>query len=355
MLKHRIPTLIALVWFIVAISDPAHAEALSRAPQSWPAEDQITRLRAAPKLWASLRTSCEKNLHYVPHPVANFDPPLHYVSPEGGKKMAAALVADGNMAYQQALCYTLSNNLQYASAGEKILDAWSIGVHRIMQGQGAMDFNFVFPRYALAAAMLRQDKKWDDTNFRTFLQTKVLPLSLAARRTNNPGNWGVLLEASSALYLQDKTLMQRAASRWRILMTTQVAPDGSLPNEICRSDTTDYCGGPDKGIRGIAYTHFTLLPTTLAAEIFRNAGTNVYTEPSGYILATAYASAAAWTQHPETSPYYASNHGKLQDMRNAAYFLVLQRRVPNADGAEAIAQGNLKMDDYELHLLYGTG
>lgn len=367
MLKLRSHSLFASAWLVAAISGctavppkapahalpHAHAEVPQDTHQTWPAEDQIARLRAAAARWAALRTSCEKNLDYSPQPVADFAPPPHYVDPKGEARIAGSLEADGNVAYQQALCYTLSDDLRYAHAGERILDAWAVGVHRIAQGQGVADFNFMFPRYALAASMLRRDKGWNDTAFRAFLRTQVLPLSVAAR-PNNFGNWGVFLESSSALYLQDRALMQRAANRWRALMAAQVAPDGSLPGETCRSDTTDYCGGPDKGIRGIAYTHYTLLPTTLAAEIFRNAGIDVYAEPSGRKLAAAYARAAAWTQHPETFPYYASNGGRLQGVRTAAYFQVLQHRAPNADGAEAISQGHLSMDGYELRLLYGT-
>jgi len=322
------------------------------AHQTWPSDEQVARLRAAPALWAELRTSCEKNLNYLPQPVADFAPPPHYVDPKGEARIAGSLEADGKVAYQEALCHVLSGDARYARAGEGILDAWATSVRQIAAGQGAADFNFFFPRYALAAAMLRRDKGWDDAAFKTFLRQEVLPHSVAGR-SNNFGNWGVFLESSSALYLNDHALLQRAANRWRALMMSQVAPDGSLPEETCRSDTTNYCGGPDKGIRGIAYTHYTLLPTTLAAEIFRNAGIDVYAEASGRKLAAAYARAAAWTLHPETFPYYASNEGRLQGVRTAAYFQVLQHRVPCQDGGEVLSQGHLSMDGYELSLLYG--
>jgi hypothetical protein len=322
------------------------------AHPGWPSDQQISRLRAAPSQWAPLSASCEKNLNYVPRPVADFQPPPHYVDPKGEARIAGSLGADGKVAYQEALCYALSDDVRYARVGERILDSWATSVRQVAPGQGAADFNFTFPLYALAGAALRQDKGWDDTSFKTFLRQQVLPLSVASH-ANNFGNWGVFLEASSALYLDDQVLMQRAASRWRALMLSQVAADGSLPAEICRSDTTDYCGGPDKGIRGIAYTHYALLPTTLAAEIFRNAGIDVYAEASGRKLAQAYARAAGWTLHPETFPYYASQGGRLQGVRNAAYFQVLQRRVPCLDGGEVISQGHLSMDGYELQLLYG--
>ncbi|PCE33535.1 hypothetical protein BZL54_04735 [Burkholderia ubonensis subsp. mesacidophila] len=366
MLKSRAITRFVSASIVVAMAGcsaaaqkaPAHPRvAAQTAPsgthQTWPPNEQVARLRAVPAQWAQLRTACENNLDYVPRPVADFAPPPHYGDPKGEARIAGSLAADGNVAYQQGLCYVLSGDVRYARAGERILDAWATGVRQIAPGQGTADFNFSFPRYTLAAAMLHRDSAWDDTAFRTFLLRQVLPRSVSAR-PNNFGNWGVFLEAGSALYLNDHALMQRAANRWRALMASQVAPDGSLPEETCRSDTTDWCGGPDKGIRGIAYTHYTLLPTTLAAEIFRAAGIDVYAEAGGRTLAEAYARAAAWTLHPETFPYYASNGGRLQGVRTAAYFQVLQHRVPCPDGAEVISQGQLSMDGYELHLLYGT-
>lgn len=210
----------------------------------------------------------------------------------------------------------------------------------------------MFSAYVLAAVMVRADSQWHDATFKSFLRERVLPLS-AASRPNNFGNWGVLLEASSAAYLNDRRLMEQAMNRWRALMFSQVSPDGSMTAEICRSNTTDLCGGPDKGVNGLAYTHYTLLPTTLAAEVFRNAGFNVYAGDAGQRLALAYARAAGWTVHPETFPYYASNGGQLIGVRNAAYFRILQRRVPRTDGGVAIQQGNLGMDGYEIALLYG--
>lgn len=320
---------------------------------AWPDAGALSALRAAPERWSALRATCERNLDYVPHPVADFSPPRHYVDREGEQRMAKPLTDDGHMAYREALCFALSGDSRYAKTSERILDAWATGVQRVDRQQGTADFNFTFPLYALAAAMVHADTQWNDAAFRAFVRDRVLPLSVASHE-NNFGNWGVLLEASSAAYLGDHTLMERAAGRWRALMLSQVAPDGSMPKEICRSNTTDFCGGPDKGVNGLSYTHYTLLPTTLAAEIFRNAGLNVYAGNAGQQLANAYARAAAWTLRPKTFPYYASNGGQLNGVRNAAYFRILQQRVPCADGSAVLSQGKLNMDGFEIALLYGN-
>ncbi|WP_267226246.1 alginate lyase family protein [Dyella silvae] len=327
------------------------ATTVTDASSVWPGKDEVNALRAAPARWQALRSNCDRDLGYTPHPVSDFSPPQHYVDREGEQRIAKPFTDDGHVAYREAMCFAASGDRRYAMASERILDAWATGVQHIGQGQGVADFNFTFPLYALAASMVRTDAQWNDAAFRAFVRQRVLPVSTASR-TNNFGNWGVLLEASSAAYLHDRSLMQRAAQRWRALMLSQVAPDGSLPAEICRSNTSNYCGGPDKGVNGLSYTHYLLLPTTLAAEIFHNDGINIYAGDAGHQLNLAYAQAAHWTLHPETFPYYASNGGHLNGVRNAAYFWILQQRIPNDDGRAVIEQGHLGMDGFEMELLY---
>jgi hypothetical protein len=328
------------------------SQATQEMSAGWPAAEQIAELRAKPARWAALQTVCEHNLSYMPQPVADFTPPRHYVDRAGEQRIAHSLTADGGVAYREALCFALSGDARYAKVAERILDAWAAGVRSIGPGQGVADFNFTFSEYVLAATMLRADASWQDAAFSTFLRERVLPLSTASH-SNNFGNWGVLLEASSASYLQDRALLEHAAARWRELVESEVEPDGSMPREICRSNTTDLCGGPDKGVNGLSYTHYALLPTALAAEIFRNEGVDVYAGAAGRKLASAYARAAAWTLRPDSFPYYASNGGHLNGVRNAAYFRILQRRVPCADGEAVLRQGDLSMDAYQLALLYG--
>ena len=199
--------------------------------------------------------------------------------------------------------------------------------------------------------MVRGVKNWNDQSFRHLLTDMALPLSHSDRK-NNHANWGVFLTASIAAYTGDTALLQRTRVRWLALMDSEVAPDGSLPLEICRSDTNNYCGGEHKGINGLSYTHYTLLPTTAAARIFEIAGGSVWQTPQGAKLAIAYKQAAAWTLHPENFPYYGSNGGHLNGVRNAAYFALLQRVFPNDDGAQAIASGSLGMNGLEWLVLF---
>jgi hypothetical protein len=97
-----------------------------------------------------------------------------------------------------------------------------------------------------------------------------------------------------------------------------------------------------------------LFPTTIAAEVFRNLGQNVYSTPEGKLLCKAYAKAAAWSLHPETFPYFSSNNGRLEGVHNVDYFYVLQNRCPTADGLAVLNQfGASASDPLRLKAIYG--
>jgi hypothetical protein len=211
--------------------------------------------------------------------------------------------------------------------------------------------NFNIPQFVIAASWVRTAGQWDDSDFRAMLKNYALPATHAAK-ANNHGNWGVLMETSVAAYLEDARRLDVAYQRWQNLLINQVAPDGSLPLEICRSNTDHYCEGADKGVNGISYTHYTLYPATLTAELFLRQGRNLYTTNAGKNLERAYQKAAEWTLHPERFPYYASNQGHLNGVHNIAYFSVLQTHFPKPDAAEALQQGSVGMNSFELLMLY---
>jgi len=240
-------------------------------------------------------------------------------------------------AYQLAICFQLSKDTRYSSKAEGILDGWAHTTKRIGTDQGEDGFNFFFPSALMGAYLLKQDPTWNSDALTSFVKTIVVPAS-HINHDNNHANWGVLLLVTAGAYLDDQAMIDHARQRWLELMHSQVADDGSLPLEICRSNTNNWCGGPTKGIRGIAYTHYTLHPTTIAAEVLRNLGDDVYATPGGDQLRKAYIKAAAWTLHPETFPYFAANNGKLEDIDNIDYFYILQQRFPIPDGATALKE-----------------
>uniref|UniRef100_UPI003F490AF1 alginate lyase family protein n=1 Tax=Cupriavidus necator TaxID=106590 RepID=UPI003F490AF1 len=314
---------------------------------------EIQDLKAHGEKVQILVARCEAELDYLPSPVAEYSPAAHYSS-QGAvhNSISQRFANDGTVAYRAGLCYLLTHDDKFSHHVRDIVIAWSSTVKSVTGDQARAEFNFYFPQYIIAASMVRAESTWNDAEFRRFLKEMVTPLSNSFR-SNNHANWGVLLETSVGAYLGDKVVLSHAAQRWQALMQNQIAADGSLPLEICRSDTTDWCGGVHKGINGLSYTHWTLLPAALTARLFELQGIDVWGTPGGAKLASAFSLASAWTCRPDTFPFYGANDGKLNGVRNAAYFALLRRHYPNSDAEKVLNEGNLGLDRYELGLIFG--
>ncbi len=338
-----------LLCMVTAVS---HAELPARAPLLVNAS-RFDALRQAPARWHKLLQRCDKELSLPTNAVADYHPGSHYTSDGVSHDSSAKyLNTDAGVAYRAALCYQLSKNNDYARHAQHIADAWGKTLQHVSSEQGATELNFNLPQLVIAASWVRTVTPWDDGDFRHMLQT-LGPSVSHAHKANNHGNWGVLMEASIAAYVGDDKKLDAAYQRWQALLMSQVATDGSLPLEICRSNTKNYCDGTDKGVNGISYTHYTLHPATLTAEIFLQLGKNLYTTEAGKHLERAYQRAAEWTRYPERFPYYASNHGQLNGVNNIAYFQVLQNYFPNEDAAEDLSKEKIGANSFELLLLYG--
>src|SRR5450830_2039647 len=338
--------------FALTVAVLMSAPVAMAAGNIWLSNADIGLLRSEPARTAALMQRCDKEIDTQAAPVAVFAPPAHYsktgvVENEMGKRFAS----DGGVALRAGLCYVVSQDIRYAQHAQAIISAWADTLQSVPSEQGASDINFDLPQYVIAASLVRGVNGWSDASFRHLLTHIVLPLSHSDRK-NNHANWGVFLNASIAAYTGDASLLASSRARWLELMDSEVAADGSLPLEICRSDSTAYCSGDRKGINGLSYTHYTLLPTTAAAHIFYLQGQAVWHTPQGNKLAAAYRQAAAWTLYPETFPYYQSNGGHLNGVNNAAYFTLLQRQYPNADGGQVIANGKLWMNGLEWVVLF---
>lgn len=318
-------------------------------------ESQWQLLREQPDRYVDLLRSCERGIDQVAQPVEVLAPQPRY-NEDGvnnqGREAEKQLANDGWRAYDAALCYKLGKNVRFAREAQQILDAWGHSLQRVEGGQGAAVINFNMPAYIIAGYLVQDVEGWDDSQWRAFLREVVMPLSVADSRDNNHGSWGVLLNAALGAYLQDDDLLRKTQARWLDLLQEQVDDEGNMSKEVCRSDTTNWCGGPTKGIKGIAYTHYALLPTTVSAQILDQQGYSVWQTSAGKALGKAYEHAAQWTLHPETFPYYERNGGKLQGVENGDYFAVLQRQYPNDAGAKILAKGGQGMNGFRLSLLF---
>jgi hypothetical protein len=330
--------------------------AFSMPRSLFPTVEQIKEV-GTDKEWGGLRTSCEAELKLESHPPTDYSPDPHYESTgeltQNEDAPERRLRRDSLAVYDLALCAEISRDPRFSSKAEQILDGWAHTTKQIGTEQGRAGFNFYFPYALLGGYLLEEEFNWHSADLARFVKEIVVPAN-NSKRENNHANWGVLLLVTAGGYLHDEAIISGARQRWLELMQSQVAEDGSLPLEICRSNTSNWCGGPTKGIKGISYTHWTLFPTTIVAEIFRNLGQDVYSGPGGKQLCKAYAKAAAWSLHPESFPYFSSNSGNLEGVHNVDYFYVLQQRCFTADGAAVLNQfGETAADPFLLKGTYG--
>ena len=122
--------------------------------------------------------------------------------------------------------------------------------------------------------------------FRRFCRQIALPLN-TMDRSNNWGNWGLVLVLACAKYLNDDKLLDRGEQRWKELLDRQIDNQGHLHHEVRRS----------AGMRGIWYSHFSIFPQTIAAEILRLAGRDLYDWQSP--MATCFAKRSSlWRAGP---------------------------------------------------------
>jgi len=250
--------------------------------------------------------------------------PGFYVDAQGHRQAKEGLMQDANTAYAFALYSRLGGDPNYSRVAAEIIRAWSTRLESTSdRDDSTLSFSYHFPAMIFAADLLRGTHAWSDRDehaFRAFLRDKALPLNTMSR-ANNWGNWGLVLSVSIAAYLQDDALLELCEERWKEFIHDQIAEDGHLPHEVRRSG----------GQRGLWYSHFCLMPQTIAGEILRNQGVDLfnYVAPNGRSLRQAFVRLAAWCRRPETFPYWDGPVEKLLGMNYYSYFELLVDRWPD--------------------------
>jgi hypothetical protein len=278
--------------------------------------------------WEQVARAARAALDWQPQVPEVWYVPGYYRDREGQQRMKAYLMEDANAAYALALYWSMTGERSHAEAAVRIINAWSGLSDLKREDDSRLTFAYHFPAMIYAAALVRDFSGWersDQEKFARFLREKALSMHTLERH-NNWANWGVVLTLSIGAYLQDETIFSVGVERWKELLASQMADDGHYPHEVTRNEGT--------GDRGIWYSHFTLMPTTFAAEIAMNNGVNLfdYQTDSGKRMRLAFDRLAAWVRTPETFPYFDADSGKSQHMTDEiVYFEILNARWPNSD------------------------
>ncbi len=316
-------------------------------------DGQIAVVKHNAKLVRSLKQKCNEELLSPSHAVADFAPQPHYSKqgPNPDDDQAKALTSDIRAAYRGALCYRLTDQTIYAQHAQMLMDAWASTMKSASNAQGSADINFNIAQFVIAASWVEHVNAWNAKPFMQWLRAVITPLS-HADQPNNHGNWGVLLDLSIAFFTQDQAAISKSYLRWGELILSQVVEDGTMPLEMCRSNTSDHCGGPDKGINGLAYTHFALLPAILAAELLHKQELEAYDTPAGQKMIAALRKSALFTAMPSKFPYFTSNHGQLNKIDHCGYFALALTHFSDENARAVLNAGKCKSDIWMLQKLY---
>ncbi|GAA7543853.1 alginate lyase family protein [Helicobacter pylori] len=247
------------------------------------------------------------------------------------------------MSYDLALGYVVSENEQYGLKAIEILNAWAEELQSVDTYQSEDNINFYMPYMNMAYWFVK--KAFPSPEYEDFIK-RMHQYSQSALNTNH-GAWGILFDVSSALALDDHALLQNSANRWQEWVFKAIDEDGVIASAITRSDTSDYHGGPTKGIKGIAYTNFALLALTVSGELLFENGYDLWGSEAGKRLSVAYNKVATWILNPETFPYFQPN---LIGVHNNAYFIILAKHYSSPSADELLKQGDLHEDGFRLKL-----
>ncbi|MFP6172068.1 alginate lyase family protein [Helicobacter pylori] len=247
------------------------------------------------------------------------------------------------MSYDLALGYLVSQNKQYGLKAIEILNAWAKELQSVDTYQSEDNINFYMPYMNMAYWFVK--KAFPSPEYEDFIK-RMRQYSQSALNTNH-GAWGILFDVSSALALDDHALLHNSANRWQEWVFKAIDESGVIASAITRSDTSDYHGGPTKGIKGIAYTNFALLALTISGELLFENGYDLWGSEAGKRLSVAYNKVATWILNPETFPYFQPN---LIGVHNNAYFIILAKHYSSPSADELLKQGDLHEDGFRLKL-----
>lgn len=287
----------------------------------------------------------DKKLSQTIQPCAQLNASKHYTS-TGVREpdiCTKSFKKSALMSYDLALGYLVSKNKQYGLKAIEILNAWAKELQSVDTYQSEDNINFYMPYMNMAYWFVK--KAFPSPEYEDFIK-RMRQYSQSDLNTNH-GAWGILFDVSSALALDDNALLQNSANRWQEWIFKAIDENGVIASAITRSDTSDYHGGPTKGIKGIAYTNFALLALTISGELLFENGYDLWGSGAGKRLSVAYNKVATWILNPETFPYFQPN---LIGVHNNAYFIILAKYYSSPSANELLKQGDLHEDGFRLKL-----
>ncbi|GMB96099.1 alginate lyase family protein [Helicobacter sp. NHP22-001] len=269
---------------------------------------------------------------------------LPHYTPTGERKAdpcSAEFKRSATLSYDLALGFLVSEKKEYGERAKEILEKWAQSLEVVGSKEAENLINFYMPYMNMAYLFIRS--KFPSPAFERFSRNMLVYARYS--KDNNIGAWSILFGVSSALVIGDHALLLRMAHKWQKWILNAIDENGVMAKEIVRSNTANYNGGPTKGIKGIAYTHFALTPISVAGQLLAENGFDLWHSRTAQKLFKAYNKTAEWVLDPTTFPYYQPN---LIGVTHDAYFLLLNQYFKSAAGQQAIKQDGFKGDRFRL-------
>ena len=244
----------------------------------------------------------------------------------------------------------MTGDERYAQAAVRLIDGWVNTVQSTSREEDStLSFSYHFPAMIFGADLLaswpgfsadRQDA------FRRFCRQTALPLN-TMDRSNNWGNWGLVLVLACAKYLDDDELLDRGEQRWKELLDRQI-DDQRAP-------------APRSPARWRQAGYLVLALLTFSADdrgrdpAGRRAGTCYdWRSPDGHTLRQAFEPLAGWTRDPASFPYWdgdpkPANRGDLLQLLRDPECTLAQRGCGGAATPVPAHDGPPQCPGADLH------
>ncbi|PGR03303.1 alginate lyase family protein [Priestia megaterium] len=186
-------------------------------------------------------------------------PPV-YENKKGHIDASRPLTKSAYQAYVLSLAWKLTGKKKYADKAKEILDGWA-STNKLISHREDTPLVSSYGGVGLvnAALLLKEDKSWDQDEFRKWVEFTYLPAVEVARNTeNNWADWGNLACLTSYIYLDKEEEFQKEINYTKHLINTQIGVDGEMLKEISRKEN------------GMFYTYFALAPLTQSMFVIYN-------------------------------------------------------------------------------------
>ncbi len=305
-----------------------------------------TRTEPTASAWKQVLAAADAALDQQPTLPADghWRVPGFYQDAAGHRAAKEGLLRDANAAYALALAHRITGEPRYAVAAARLILAWTTVRRHALEADAPLVFSYHYPAMIFAADLLRTSPApvWTPDHEARMQGYVALILSQARRSRwrvwqvdNNWGNWGVVLGLAAAAYANDQEVFDAQVARWKHLIEIAVAEDGHLPKEVHRNRATP-------GTHGLWYSHFSLQPAAIGAEIARvHAGLDLYNHvsPSGRGLRLAYDRLVPWVADLNSFPYFRErDKSRLHAPYAIAYWELFETRWPRPDARALIVE-----------------